>query len=546
MTVRLRSAGPTLLFLTGLAGLLLGGLGLVWAGSKPVPARTAQGIAPLSPEPPLADAPGGPPTAPRPDPHCEGTPCPTDPPAPVVTIRVRVAACASAGQELEYRLCVANASRAAAHHVTVRNPLPANARFVRASPEPNVREPELVWQLGTVEGCQCREIVLVLAPTGGGDVKNCARVQFEHGQCVTTKIARPGLALEKRGPARALLWEAITYQLIVTNTGAAELRDVLLTDTLPEGMQRVDDPEGKNQRSWDLGTLAPGQTRRIEYQVIARKTGQLCNQAAVVAAGGLRQEARHCVFVEPRLEALMTGPERRFLNRPATYQITVRNPRSTPATNVVVTNPIPAQTELVRASAGGRQFVNEVRWSLGTIEPGGQRKVALDLKGTVAGTVTNKATVTADGGLSAQAEASTRFEGAAGLTFDIDDRDDPVEVGKETVYTITVTNQGSEEAKNVRIVVTVPAQMKENGVTAPGQTGAKKDGPKITFDPVNLPAMASATYKVFVKPERAGDVRFRVEMDADLLKAGPVTREESTTIYPDTTSESRRLPTGNP
>src|SRR5262245_35586752 len=53
-----------------------------------------------------------------------------DPPAPQVTIRVRVPARVTIGQEIEYRISVENTSRAPAHHVVVRNPLPVGARFV--------------------------------------------------------------------------------------------------------------------------------------------------------------------------------------------------------------------------------------------------------------------------------------------------------------------------------------------------------------------------------------------------------------------------------
>jgi uncharacterized repeat protein (TIGR01451 family) len=57
---------------------------------------------------------------------------PEDPPVPVVAIRVRVVAAAAPEQEIQYRICVHNVSVADAHHVLVRNPLPPNARFVRA------------------------------------------------------------------------------------------------------------------------------------------------------------------------------------------------------------------------------------------------------------------------------------------------------------------------------------------------------------------------------------------------------------------------------
>src|SRR5262245_38807191 len=162
-----------------------------------------------TPEPPTETAP-----APRliaPEADTPGSPFPQDPPTPVVSIRVRVPAAGAAGQDLEYRICVENESAAPAHHVIVRDPLPQHAKFIRANPEPSAKEPYLEWQLGTLEAGKCREIVLVLQPTGEGDVTNCPRVQFEHGQCVTTRLDLPRLQLRKLGPTQATLYDNLTF-----------------------------------------------------------------------------------------------------------------------------------------------------------------------------------------------------------------------------------------------------------------------------------------------------------------------------------------------
>ena len=50
-------------------------------------------------------------------------------------------------------------------------------------------------------------------PIGGDEVKNCARVQFEHGECVATRVARPALNMHKTGPTQALLSETLDYRL---------------------------------------------------------------------------------------------------------------------------------------------------------------------------------------------------------------------------------------------------------------------------------------------------------------------------------------------
>jgi uncharacterized repeat protein (TIGR01451 family) len=532
MTARQRWTGVALVVLGCLGPVLAGNLRLL--GKPPLPVQTAQEVRLGTPEPPLADAPLPPMPIPVPGPAPHAVApfpppslCPVDPPTPAVALRMRVPACIAAGQELEYRICVENCSRAAAHHVLVRNPVPPNARFVRAKPEPSAIDPELLWQLGTLPPGACCEICLVLCPTGMGDVKNCARVQFEHGQCVCTRVVRPELTLRKCGPAQAVLLDTLSYELVVCNTGAAPATGVLLTDTLPEGLEHA---SGKNTLTWELGTLAPGQQRCVRYQVIARKPGAWTNHATVTAAGGLHQEAISVVTVgEARLELLKVGPEQRYLNRPATYLITATNPGVTPLTNVAITDPLPDKTAFVSATDDGKLLGHQVQWTLGTLPPGGQRTVQVVLRATEAGEVVNRAMATADHGLHVEAMARTRFEGATGLTADIEVDPNPVEVGKQATYKITVENQGDVAVTNLRVTATIPEQMQLQ--TATGPVASKQDGQTVTFDV--LPSLAphkKVEYDVIVKALKAGDVRFRVAVSADQLPAGPVHREEGTTI----------------
>lgn len=531
--------------------------GLAWAGSPPAKGRTTQALVPAA-EPPLPEAFVGAP----PPPGAPG-PCPPDPPVPVVAIQIHVPACVNAGQEIQYRICVENRSLAAAHHVLVRNPLPPNTRLVRAEPEPSALEPELLWTLGTLEGCACREIIMVLAPTGPGDVKNCARVQFEHGQCVCTKIgpapiplaqppippaqpsapqAQPSIKLNKAGPTQAILYDALIYRLTVTNTSAAEVTRVLLTDDLPAGLEHA---SGKRQLTWDLGTLAPGQSRQVEYQVVAKAVGQLCNRAVVGAAGGLREEVVSCVTVtEAKLTLAKTGPAHRYVNMRFPYQLTVTNSGTAPLENVVITDPVAPQTSFIGASQGGRLNGNQVQWSIGTLAPGASRTVEVMLRAEAAGRICNKATATADRGLTAQAEACTDLEGISALLLEVVDTDDPVEVGSDTTYIITVRNQGTLPAEEVRIEALVPAQMAIVKVTGPAPH--RKDGQRVLFQPITLAPKVDARYVIQVQAQQPGDLRFKVDLFAKQLTSGPVHEEESTTAYVDIPGRSAEPPPAVP
>jgi uncharacterized repeat protein (TIGR01451 family) len=454
-----------------------------------------------------------------------------------------VPACAALGQELEYCICVENHSTAPAHHVVVRNPVPANARFVRANPEPSVRDPELQWQLGTLEGCACREIVLVLAPLGPGELKDCARVQFEHGQCVCTRITEPPpppppppappptqsrLTLRKCGPEQAVLYDSLNYELIVTNTGNAEATNILLTDSLPPGLEHA---SAKAELTWDPFALAPGQSRRIEYSVIAKQVGHWCN-TAVVTSGNLRREASSCVTVsEPKLTLTKTGPETYPVKRPTLYKITVSNEGSVPVVNLVVTDQLPEKTTFVGASDDGRPIAdNQVQWSLGTLPPRARRTIQIELQATEQGERVNKAEARADRGITAKTEARTVFEGATGLTFYVVVNDNPIEVGTPTFYSIVAINQGGNPATDVRIEATLPDQMEYGD--AKGPTKSSRDGQRVIFEPLaTLAPGGQARYHIDVTPKRAGDVRCVVDMSAKELMGKPVRREASTTIY---------------
>jgi uncharacterized repeat protein (TIGR01451 family) len=515
MSLRGRSVGVALILLAELVAALVLGLGSASAESHKSPFRTAQITAPSTPEPPLAD--GAAPQPPAPAAPPPGTPCPVDPPTPAVSLRVRAPASAAVGQDLEYRICVENTSRAPAHHVTVRNPLPAHAKFVRATPKPDQAEPELLWRLGTLDGCACREIVLVLAPTGTGDVNDCARVQFEHGQCVTTRITRPQLSLSRSGPTEAALGEKLTLRIVVTNTGAADATDVVLVETVQPGLQYGEEPYDKPlQRTWRLGTLAPGQARTVEYQATARAEGTLRTAAEVTAAGGISEVARYSVNVGRRLMTLaVEGPRTAYARRPVNFFLTVKNEGSLPATDVVVTDPLPEGLEFESANQGGRYADGGVRWALGTLAPGQGRILQLRVRSDAEREVRQVPVATYGRGLKASTEIATKFQGAAGFDFDVEASAYAVEVDTPVRYTIRVFNRGTGAQAKVGIEVELPPQLELKEARGPDGLKYREAKGVVTFDPLpTLAANAEVVYEVVAVARKVGDARVRVGMTA--------------------------------
>ena len=523
--------------------------------TSPAPAPGEPPLAEAPPSMPPADAPMPPFTAPPPTPlgPREGGlipgvpfvgPEPMDLPVPIVRLRVRAPAEIQPEKEIEYRLIVENASRAAAHHVVVHDRLPPRTdEKVRADPKPTRQTKndktgttDLFWELGTLKPGERKEIVLAVKPTGTDDVRNSAYVQFEHGQAVKTRIARPRVQFRASAPAQAMLHDSISFQLEVRNTGPMPVKDVVVTDELPDGLEFLNskpDPAQEHPLTWKLGELAPGQSRRIEYQVISKKAGTWANKAELKAAGGVQEKASASVTVgEAKLSLHKTGPQRRLVNRSAPYQITIRNPGTMPATNVQVSDLVPSGIDLVSASPGGRLERGFVRWSLGTLRPGEQRTLQVVIRAPRPGRYGNVVQAQADHNLTAKAQADeTHFETASGPAIEIDKSADSLEVGQKMRCTIRLLNAGKTAFLGGRLLVTVPEEMTASNPLGP--TSATIEGQTIRFDalPV-LDAGGEAAYTIELEAKKAGETRLRVELSDGRKEPEPQIWEEKILLRP--------------
>ncbi len=486
-----------------------------------------------TPEPPLAGAPGAPVAPPRPVPAPGKAPAarePGDPPVPMVSLRVRVPARAEPGKELEYRLQVENSSKAEAHHVLVRDRLPPGARLIRTSPDPKSRQPDLIWDLGTLAPCAKKEIIVVIVPETGSEIENNAFVQFEHGQRVRTRINRPDLRLRVLAPPRVPLHDPITFQLEVTNVGPADAVDVVLKDQLPAELKFLTSKpsaSGENPLTWKLGTLAPGQSRRVEYSAASLKADTFSDHAEVTAAGGVRQEGSAYVQVGDRLLVAKSGPERRLVRRLTTYQITVTNTGTEAAANVQVANQLPKDITFVNATADGKLVGDRIRWSLGTLAPGARRSIQVAVRAGIPGKFKNVTEVTADGGLSAWHAVWTQFEEAAGPVIEIDRGEDLIEVGRPATCRVRVLNPGTAPAARVGLTVRVPDDWRL--LRAAGRSTGRQEPGVVRFDPLpHLAAGEEAEYTVEVQATKPGPAPLRAELTTAAGTA-PLVWEETLT-----------------
>ena len=433
-------------------------------------------------------------------------------------------------RQFAYTIVVSNPSQVTAENVVVTDELPAGIEYVSSAPSAKAKGQSLTWELGALKGQGQKSITVQVKGTRTGKFVNCAEVKAAHNlsarDCATTVIAAPALTLEKACTSEVIICDPIDYTLTVRNTGDGPATNVKVTDKLPNGLVTTD---GRDTVTQNVGTLEPNQSRQIRFQVKAKKTGSFENKAVATADGGLKAEAECTTVVhQPVLKVTKTGPELRYVNRAVSYEVTVQNTGDAPARDTVLVDTIPAGTEFIKASDNG-QFANgKVTWNLGTLAPKASKKVTLAIMPRSRGTIRNTAMATAYCAEDS-AEATTKIEGIPAILLELIDIEDPIEVGTNTTYLITVTNQGSADGTNIVITCLLPDE--EEYVSATGAATPSIDGRKITFAPLRtLAPQAKATYRVIVRGVKAGDVRFKTSLKSDQMTQ-PAEETESTHIY---------------
>lgn len=448
---------------------------------------------------------------------------------PKIAIAKTCTPSALVGEQVSYSITVSNPSQVDATNVVVTDAIPSGIEFVSATPAPSGGN---TWSLGTLPGGGSTTINITARAARTGTFENCAEVRADMNladrACCTTVVTAPALAIEKRCTAEIVQCDPIEYVITVRNTGDGVARNVQVSDTLPEGITTDAGATSVNQ---NLGDLGPGQAKEIRFMARASRTGSFTNSVRATADGGLTAESSCTTVVsKPELALTKTGPSTpRYLGRNAEFTITVTNNGNTVARDTVLTDSVPPGLEFVSASDGGTFGGGNVTWRLGNMDPGATRTVTVTLKVNSAGTVENKATVAAFCA-DASGVASMTGKGIPAVLLEVIDLEDPDEIGTTETYVITVTNQGSADDTNIRIVAEV--QPEAEFVSATGATPGQAAGRTVTFAPLPMLApKAKAEWRVTVKGTQAGDTRFKVTMTTDNLEGKPVEETESTRFY---------------
>jgi uncharacterized repeat protein (TIGR01451 family) len=450
---------------------------------------------------------------------------------PQLTLEKVAPAEVQVGKSANFELHVRNTGAVAAQNVRVHDVVPAGTEFVAANPPATPGAGgDLVWSLGTLKPGDEATIEVEVTPIVEGEVGSVAVVSFSAEAGARSRVTRPDLTLQVTTAKEVMIGHDVTLSIKLANPGSGPATGVVLEERVPPGLKHAAGPE----LEFEVGTLKPGETRELELTLTAAQAGRIVNQIAARGDANLQAQALcELEVIAPALEIEMEGPARRYLERQATYTVSVSNPGTATAKDVELVTRLPRGLKFVKANNSGHYDpgTHTVVWSLEELPPAESGTVMLTALPVEPGEQRLRAEGRAKQNLTDEQEQITLVEGLAELSFQIRDVADPIEVNGETHYEITISNQGSKAAENVRLVALLPRELKF--VSADGPARYAASGQQVVFEPIaRLMPGAETSCRIAVQGLQSGDLRMRVQVTADDLQQ-PIIKEESTRVYAD-------------
>jgi uncharacterized repeat protein (TIGR01451 family) len=275
----------------------------------------------------------------------------------------------------------------------------------------------------------------------------------------------PDIRLKMTAPPSAAVAQDIPYTITVSNAGRVETRSMTVRDQVPPGLTYVssEPPAIQEDRrlTWTLGMLPPGQSHTIQAVFRSARPGAVVNLATVDTEEGLHAEdSATTQITAPALKVSIAGPTNGVVGAPIVFQITVSNPGTGPATNVVLrSNFDPALEHESKA--------NPVELPIGTLGPNESRTVALTLIARQEGPAINRVTARADGNLSDHEEHQVTIQKAQ-LSMNMSGPEWRYR-GRPVTWAITVINPGEVSLSNVVIRDRLPQEVIFESASEGGQ-----------------------------------------------------------------------------
>jgi uncharacterized repeat protein (TIGR01451 family) len=458
------------------------------------------------------------------------------------------------GRVATIKIIVKNTGVADAAAVRIRYDLPKELEYISSQPAEAQRtppdDPSLFWMVNTLSAGSEQIIAMKVKPREVSTVDHTSHVSLVVGGRTRSVIQEPKLLVEMPPPtpSKLLKGQQAKFRISVTNPGSGPARNVIIQAKLSSGLTS----DGADSVDQTIAILQPRETVELEELQVDTIAGG--DQTVTVTANSpdVAEDAKktqHLTVLRPELEMKLTGPQTRYTDTVAEYQVLVTNPGTAAAKNVKVAVTLPANSgRLLKPLPTGATWdkaSQKISWTIPNIEParaGEPGKSMATFHVQLAGPMMYRVVAEAKSGdLNAKGAVSTDVSGIANIKLDVSERKGILDVGETTVFDIKMRNNGTKEAKGIA----VKAHFSEN-VEIMDVAGVEVDP---TIDKVSGDLLFPLIDSLAPNRELALSVRVKVKGAAppmarchvsvhhnDIADAGPLEDIASTRITGDPTT----------
>lgn len=479
------------------------------------------------------------------------------------------------GRQLTYTITLTNNSSSdSASDVVLTDPLPSDVAYVSSSAtNGNVAQVNgtVTDHLGTVAPGESVTLTITVLVTQPGAIGNTAVATSTEGDATPGGVARTDVVLASPAAAGAAdlsltethssssnLYpgEALTYTIQVRNNSTQnDAAGVKITDSLPSSVvfvsanSTVTTAGGNGQGvvvasggtvTDDLGTLPAGQTATLTIVVMPTELATLTNLAAASAVSGDPNPANNTASDSATVGAPVlpvnflltqsTSPTVGVMQDDLTYHLDITNNGNNVALNTVLTDQLPSSMTYLSGSSpqGPVQDVNGyVIADLGVVFQGATIPVTIVVRPTQGGSFPNTIIATTDAGVTITSNSvnttNTLVSGGGGggadLSLTATGLPNPVSVGGNLTYTITVDNSGGSEADSVALSDPLPSGLSLVSESA-SQGTASAAGGTVTAQLGRIGPQGSATLTIVVTPTSPGTLTNTISLSTTTPNAG--------------------------
>lgn len=313
------------------------------------------------------------------------------------------------------------------------------------------------------------------------------------------------LMINKIAPKNVRVGQPATFEIRVRNNSQVPAENVLIRDEVPAGTQLVDtNPQATADSNggilWQIGTLRPNEDVSVSMRVRPLQEGTIGSVASVThqSLASARAEVK-----KPMLKIVHSTKDKVLVGDTVRFAITIENPGSGPATNVVVEEDVP---QGLAHSKGPK-----LEYEIGTIPANGRRRLELSLKADKPGMVENVIVARGADGLISEHRLNLEVI-APQLQVKINGPSRRY-LERKATYTVAVENAGTADAQNVEIVTQLPPGVKFVSTNNSGRYDAISNSIRWTL--ARLPARQFGEVQFTLVPMTKGEFNIAARAKAD-------------------------------